>query len=554
MIMHNPAWSCENFKKYYYDFIDDDMRSDIPEDAVSHITECDICQNNVDRLRCALQKQPFSAEKNHIANITQTLELHFSCIDKPVTCTTVKPFLPSLADSEFEVKVPTPITAHIDSCENCAKDVEIIRSLNLTHKQLCLLSQLLAEDQSACDLSIPEKDKAIELLANFEFSEVDSEITNHILSCDSCRNALRDARDVKFEYSTGSPKASDLPCENAESTDFFDYAIPYGIEFKSDQYIRFRQTFLNHLKSCSVCQQKILRIHEKISTIIERPDSGIYTVFTLQDSSESVNRNTNRYGEYGINVQVISSSGPEGRNRLEQNTQTVQSRNRTFKLHYTSLVKPATAAAAVFLIAFLLWFHTPQAVASELSDIYNFLASVKNIHIQRFVPGSSKPVQEHWVSTELNLTFSKNQNGQTALWDFTNNILKARCYGELTIHQLSSDQAKAGLMIYYEIGFLPFRRISDLPAGARWQQIDDVTPFNENSELYELSWPQSEINGIVRRKIWRVFLIDHRPTKLEWYIEFDNNNKDRKLETLILIDYPKTEQVKSVVNAFNFNP
>jgi hypothetical protein len=87
-----------------------------------------------------------SEQRRRDSAITELLSLHFAWVDELVTCTQVKPFLPGLADPLLRVRIPTPITAHVDSCPACSKELAVLRDAALTHTQLCRLSRILAED------------------------------------------------------------------------------------------------------------------------------------------------------------------------------------------------------------------------------------------------------------------------------------------------------------------------------------------------------------------------------------------------------------------------
>ena len=114
-----------------------------------HVAECADCQSDIDRLRGLLasaDKRVDSEQRRRDSAITELLSLHFAWIDELVTCRQTKPLLPSLADSHLRIRIPTPITAHVDNCPACSKDLSALRDAALTHKQLCRLSRILAED------------------------------------------------------------------------------------------------------------------------------------------------------------------------------------------------------------------------------------------------------------------------------------------------------------------------------------------------------------------------------------------------------------------------
>jgi hypothetical protein len=101
--------------------------------------------------------------------ISALLSLHFAWADKPVTCNSVKPFLPSLADPLLQITIPTPITVHVDNCRKCSDELSNIDSMGLTHKELCRLGQTIAE--ASCDDIADQGDSGI--ATRFTFPESD---------------------------------------------------------------------------------------------------------------------------------------------------------------------------------------------------------------------------------------------------------------------------------------------------------------------------------------------------------------------------------------------
>ena len=149
MISQNPSSNCMSARPYYYDFLNEQTRASIPESTLEHITQCTDCQNEVDRLKTLFehldQKESSGPSQRDLA-ISGLLKLHFSHIDKEVTCGTAKLFLSSLADPVLQIRTLTPITKHIDRCRACRDDILSLQEMNLTHEQLCHLGRLLASE------------------------------------------------------------------------------------------------------------------------------------------------------------------------------------------------------------------------------------------------------------------------------------------------------------------------------------------------------------------------------------------------------------------------
>ena len=141
---------CEEAKLYYYDCLCDKSCGPIPQCINNHIEQCRNCQKQINQLKVALSQQECieSEQKKDRSAVTTMLQLHFAYIGEHVTCETVRPFLPGLLDPALEIRIPTPITAHLENCPQCAEDLKAIQKLNLNSTQLYGLSQFFAEGPS----------------------------------------------------------------------------------------------------------------------------------------------------------------------------------------------------------------------------------------------------------------------------------------------------------------------------------------------------------------------------------------------------------------------
>lgn len=122
---------CKQAELRYYDFIFNEKCEPIPDFVANHIKQCQHCQEQMNRLKVVLSQigdHPEFKQEQAGAAVSVMLKLHFAYIGKRVTCYTVRPFLPSLIEPSLEIKIPTPITSHIDNCSQCSEDLATIRS------------------------------------------------------------------------------------------------------------------------------------------------------------------------------------------------------------------------------------------------------------------------------------------------------------------------------------------------------------------------------------------------------------------------------------------
>ncbi|MFQ6115930.1 MAG: hypothetical protein ACE5NG_17860, partial [bacterium] len=291
MIAPSPNSLCQQAELYYYDFLCEESRTIIPEPIISHIKQCQLCQDQINELGDVLSEVEghIEPEQEQVSSaVTVMLKLHFAYIGKPVTCETVKPFLPGMLDPALEIRIPTPITVHLDNCPQCSEDLETIRKLNLSGKQLRRLSQLLAEKPGEDSVSCSKARAAILAVVHMAFQETTEEVLKHLCTCPNCRKALYEFRDtICKEYEETQREEIDqkvFPCEELPIADIFDYVVPYGLDPAANQYAKFRESLTSHMRVCPTCLAKMQQLHNTIYGIAERPESDVVTIFHIDES------------------------------------------------------------------------------------------------------------------------------------------------------------------------------------------------------------------------------------------------------------------------------
>ncbi len=137
----NPM--CERSAFSYYDFLTD--KNSIPNDVIAHVENCDVCSENIQNLKKHLEDISEENILNKIKN--KLLSLHFAFNNQNITCEEVKPFLTVLVQDDIQIKVPTPLTHHVQKCSRCKEDIRKIKKLNFTNKQLYEFGELFTEDE-----------------------------------------------------------------------------------------------------------------------------------------------------------------------------------------------------------------------------------------------------------------------------------------------------------------------------------------------------------------------------------------------------------------------
>lgn len=562
MIAPNRNSLCGEAKLYYYDFLSDESRGLIPESISDHIEQCQHCQEQINQLKVVLsQTDGVKPEQGQVNSaITTMLELHFAYIGKRVTCETVRPFLPGLLDPALEIRIPTPITAHLDNCKQCSEDLEAIRELNLNHKQLCRLSQFLAEKPSDDSVSCSQARAATLCVALMIFRETSAAVLKHFCTCPNCRKALYQYREsVRTDLLHPEQAQKEFPCGEVSATDIFDYCLPYGIDPAADQYAKFRKSLTSHLSGCPVCLAKIQELHNTLYGIAERPKSEVVTIYHIDESAKAqvVSESDDLYAGFPISVEI---AGREGKADVEQPASTIDFttalKRKVSAMNLKPLVKIGVAVAAVILIGLALLFNTPTAKAVTIEQIYKAIEKVKNVYISSSVPDKTEPTQEQWVSQTLNIYMLKTGK-ELVLWDISNRTRKIK-HVDTAVTETTplTDDSVASIerKMSGSLGLMPYYDISEIPEDAEWHRVDDeILEVAEGVEIYDLKWAERKYGGSPVFKKWRVFADTKTslPQRVEWYKRFADD-VEFMLETVMVVEYLDEKEMQAIIKEVFF--
>lgn len=265
MIAPNLNPLCEEAEPYYYDLLFDEGCGSVPGFILDHVEQCQHCQEQINRLKDVESEVEDLAESKQgqaSSAVTVVLKLHLAYIGKPVTCGITKPFLPGLSDPALELGMPTPITVHLDNCQQCSADLETIRRQNLTRKQLHRLSQLFAKEPAESSVTCSQAQSAILATVLMSFHDTNKEVLKHLCTCPDCRKSLYQCRETfRQEHLRDERDRKEFPCEEVSASDIFDYVIPYGLDPADDQCAKFRESLISHLRTCPTCLAKMQQLH-----------------------------------------------------------------------------------------------------------------------------------------------------------------------------------------------------------------------------------------------------------------------------------------------------
>lgn len=563
MIALNPHSLCVQAEPHYYDFIFGKGDEAVPEHIARHIEGCENCQERLNQLKVTLSRADGLDSKQRQADcaITTMLRLHFGYIGRPVTCRVVKPFLPTLLDPVLQVRTPTPITVHIDNCQECSKDLRAIRAMNLNRNQLGRLSRLLTETPAEDAVICSETQVAALAAGLLVFRAAGAKALKHLCLCPQCRQALYEYREsVRKDLLQEEEVEKEFPCENVSGTDIFDFCVPYGIDPAADQYAKFRESLGSHLRSCPACLAKIQQLHNTVYGIVERAESDVVTTYHLNESAavQTAIQSDDHYAGFPIRVEVAASENPA---IAEESASTISFlpavRRRWALLNLRPLIVPVAIVAAAVFVAVTLFFTTPTAKAVTMEQIYKAIEKIRNVYIVSSEDGQTKPTQELWVSKTLNVYMTKTEK-EIVLWDIDNGIRKTRSLGTGVIDTVPlTDATRAGIerKMSGSLGLMPFYDMSDIPHGAQWCRVRDnaLETTIKGSEVYDLMWLSKGYDGSTQSWKWRVFVNfkTNVPHRIEWYQE-STGDEGHNLSSVNVVEQLDESQMRAVLRQISF--
>jgi len=564
MVTFNTEALCKEAEAHYFDFLAEGDSDVVPRHIIDHIRGCRHCRSKIEQLDTIFAHTCSSsaASKTNAAIVTM-LKFHFAYLGRMVTCKTVKPFLPTLIDSTLEIRIPTPITVHLDHCHSCSEDLERIRELNLSRGQLCRLSRMYADRSKDKYIACPKAHAVINSVVNLSLHETNADTLKHLCLCSFCRELVVEARKFAIKLLPESTKSGEGSfCGQVSPGDIFDYAVPYGLDPSNDQYVKFRESLTAHMRKCPTCLGRIQELHQTLFGIIDRPESGVVTICHTIESTEAktpaAKHPEDLYSGFPIQVEVIGTQSVAVKKQPMSPTIAASTISRRFSIkRLAPLAKFGGIAAAVAIIAILFLFTTPSAKAVTLEQIYKAVLEVKNVYIASFTPGKTEPTQEKWVSRSLNI-YITSAGGELALWDPHRGIRKTRASETDETKQTTisnEDTARIKTMIGGSLGLLPFEDISVLPKDAQWHRLADANmPRNiSRVEVYDLLWAEKAYSGLSTFNRWRVFIDPETnlPRKTEIY-QMLPGEQDYVLKSFNVIEYQEDNEMLAMLGKLPF--
>lgn len=503
---------CGSVRPYYRDYIDPEARSAIPQPMLRHIAGCDYCLGQISRLRQELLQAQMVPPALTDQLITALLGQHFLLADKKVDCPKVRQFLPGLADPKVDIRIPTPVTVHIERCQACREDLDLLKALRLRPDQLSRLGQLLA-GKGGPEVLCEAAAAYIHDIANFDLGRVGPDVMCHVFACARCheqlyaiRAGLLEHMEAKFGHQCHQPAG--LGCQVITDADLFDLLLPSSLD--DDRYARFVLPVCAHLRRCPSCLARCQQITRQVRSIFQRPSSGVVTVFSIPSG-------------HSQSAEAGHTSGPK------------------------RAMPVAVGLGLVVVLSLVgIWAVIPRASADPFSGIVKALEAVKYLHISSFA-GDGRSLQEFWLDRDSGSCLIRHKD-QLVLWDIKLGLRRAIDPSTGILRAEPADEADLAWLraiMHTGFGLIPFGDMRSLPAGAQVAELDQVGLGSANQEIRQLTWLGP---GWVRYK-WQV-VVDHQtllPKQASYYVQ--DPDGAYRLHTVLRVEYPSAQEVQNMLEA-----
>jgi hypothetical protein len=501
--------------KWYYDAVAE-HGPDVPEVIARRVRRCLVFRKQIDRLQEAVTGAGGEANASRSKmkrDIIDTLSEHFRCLNEQVTCSRVKPFLPSLLLPAVQVRIPTPITVHLDHCPECAEDLEALRDLGLSPAQLERLERLY-QAPATWDRRLCRKARSrIAAFVGGSLEGIEGELLDHLCTCARCRSRVYRSRQRLLESEASGAGQAGGPEDDVLAAELFDYAVPY--ERTSADV---SQAGYTPVPTGRPYLRRIQELDDTLYGIAERTDSGVATVYSTIETDASPRRETvptaasvgalgtaesypDPYPGYPIHVQVIRNLPEQATpDRSPTEIRAVWQRA-TCNPRVRLILKAAVAAAAVIPLV-LLFQTTNTASGITVGQMLKALGKAQNIHVSTFDPPTGRLIQEFWISRATNSLLTAEGQDRVAYDLAARKRYVYRSSGMLVeTTELSESQcANIRHMIGSCLGFT----LNDLPADKKWNRVDDNSI--DALETYELAYTEQDQSGTIALRKLRILI------------------------------------------------
>jgi len=512
---------CHEAREYYYELLCHHEAA-VPEAVVRHVERCSFCREQISRLREALaqaENQPDTSPGPGSNESVEAISRHFELLEERVHCSQVKPFLPELLISSRQIRIPTPVTVHVDNCPQCGKDLAAIRNLGLRPDQLNRLSRFYDQAAGHSPAECPAARSAAAGLAAFSLDGADSRTLTHVSLCPRCRTWVYEqrARAIAEQCDEGI-RPSTLACNEVSMADLFDFVLPFGLDVAAiRRTCGRRDAVATHVRACPQCAEKVQSLHRTVYAVAERGDSAISTVCRTESDDEIARRKTQSDApRYPIHVEVlhegpVPASASCGVGALSKSGRTASSR---------WMIAPGSravlAAAVLIIVALLAAIPLSTAAGISVGGIKKAAARMRNVCVTRSDGEGSAPFFEMLLATDRRIVVTK-VGGQRTIYDIDR---KRRIVidADQTPHigRLSAEEADSCMRFLTDVFDGIFRNVPETDSLTKVKGVD-----SGRLQEYELTRSDTGDRGTVLLQ-WRIFV--HPASQLPMRIEYSRRS------------------------------
>lgn len=532
-MMDHTENQCERAESYYILIVLGVDCHTIPKGLSEHINNCDRCRSKLDEMKKYLHgvnESTGSSVKKLPSYQADVLGMHIRYSGIPVNCKMARPLLPSLLNSELRIATSTPITKHISKCSSCQRDLSLLRELGVSPRHYRVLHELWTDIESDDATHCLTAAESIMPFVRLDFQHIKPEIMRHLCRCDVCQMLIDRARTSLINDVCTVEKPPTL-CEGITSRDFFDCCFPSDRFFVEDANQRVNPRVVTHIKQCPRCLVELQKLNRRVLGIKHRAESGVVTTYHWNESAKQ-----DKTASFHDSEQNIVAT-----NQFNQDILGMKPRQ---------LIKFSLAAAALLILTFIL-YNTPTASAVSIESIHNAIRSALNLHIQRFIPDRSDPMEDIWISRKLQLYLVKNNHGKTITDIKTRTLRVSREDTELFVgSQMNNEETNEYLKkMNGSFGVVPYP--TDFPPNTVLHRLDSSTESSTNREAYELSWDEKLRNGDTVINKWCVFIKPgtYLPVNTEFY-QTKPGSLEFELLTSYEIKYVSQESIQAVKSSW----
>jgi len=380
----NGEGHCLEAREHYYELLCRGAGA-VPEPIARHVEGCSFCQQEIRRLKDAIGEvdEPSSPSVASAKNAAvETLSRQFELLGEQVRCSHAKPFLPGLAAPSPQIRIPTPITVHVENCPQCAGHLAAIRELNLTAAQLARLGEFYS--LTAID-DLPQDEWSYEQRAR-----------------------------AAAALGTKPDRHGVLRCREVTTADLFDFVLPLDLDDATLRRAAGRNDAVAaHVRQCRACMKKAQSLHQTIYGIAERADSAVFTVYQCEKDA-GVSANKEAPHRYPVDVWIVQDQRVPAAGVVESSSAGDRSAQQSpvpAEPRPWLLKGSASLAAAVVLVASLS-FVMNAAQGVNFRGLRKSVRQAPNVCVKSFStkvqspdyesPDPALPDYELWLSRDLN--------------------------------------------------------------------------------------------------------------------------------------------------------